>query len=489
MNVHDLILDRGLIGALKYADEVEKTNHKLASEIDLAVKTLYSQINGDSFIKTAQFQPLTPYRPQTSPAALSNSPVQSNTPIQTIQPKNIGVAKKPQSPWLDNTGVVPSAINGAYRYKVLQDSLGQFYKLRLKEFQDALRDVVANRSDDVAMNKAAEILSKSPHSYSQGNMFNGKTVRQLFNEEAQRILKSEPQLLSNLHDRTAFLLAKPAPSFLDKAKGRLGLGTAENFLHPSVKNFTPFGLSPDDTELLKKKLVGKGPAEIRDIMINAGLEDAFEAHMSPGGKGYKAVQQAVSKGVGASEGMLAKALEALSAKFPALAEFMPKIFKFLGPLAVILEAKGFFDDLQKYGMDGKTTCNLISLLLGAASLIPPIAAVAGPLWMIASVGCMFVQHDQSKTPDAAITQAMVEQRAASITFDQLTAKDKASAEKLFIANQDNETNLQSAFNDARRNKVFEKPLDVMAAIYKQMNTGNVFPTYVKKSYNHLRLSR
>ena len=55
MDVYNLILDRGYIGALEYASKIENKNYRLASEIDQIVCELYKTASGISKnIKTAQ---------------------------------------------------------------------------------------------------------------------------------------------------------------------------------------------------------------------------------------------------------------------------------------------------------------------------------------------------------------------------------------------------------------------------------------------------
>ncbi len=55
MDVYNLILDRGYIGALEYASKIENKNYRLASEIDQIVCELYKTASGVSKnIKTAQ---------------------------------------------------------------------------------------------------------------------------------------------------------------------------------------------------------------------------------------------------------------------------------------------------------------------------------------------------------------------------------------------------------------------------------------------------
>jgi hypothetical protein len=83
---------------------------------------------------------------------------------------------------------------------------------------------------------------------------------------------------------------------------------------------------------------------------------------------------------------------------------------------------------------------------------------------------MFVHHDEKK----ALTQQDVEARSKTITLNDLSPKDQDNAQKIYNAYKDDHAKLDSEFNKAVSENVFEKPLDVMAALYKQNESGGVF---------------
>ena len=58
VDVYDLILEKGMSGALKYANQVEDTQPQLANEIDRAV---FSMCKNAGMVKVAQDLPLVPY--------------------------------------------------------------------------------------------------------------------------------------------------------------------------------------------------------------------------------------------------------------------------------------------------------------------------------------------------------------------------------------------------------------------------------------------
>ena len=103
MDVYELILHKGYVGALLYANSIDSTNYRLASEIDLAVASLRGGMK-----RTAQFMApriVDPgqYRTYTSPVA----------PVAPKQPT-------PSKDWwsvppvlLMVTVVAPKSLNGS----------------------------------------------------------------------------------------------------------------------------------------------------------------------------------------------------------------------------------------------------------------------------------------------------------------------------------------------------------------------------------------
>ena len=102
MDVYNLILDRGYLGALKYASEIEDKNFRLASEIDQIVSELYRTAKGSSGFRYAQSQMprfeiyRRPSAPQSRPSAPQSSGEESNINYEPAaapddMPKQVGV--------------------------------------------------------------------------------------------------------------------------------------------------------------------------------------------------------------------------------------------------------------------------------------------------------------------------------------------------------------------------------------------------------------
>ena len=205
------------------------------------------------------------------------------------------------------------------------------------------------------------------------------------------------------------------------------------------------------------------------------LSTQFAEHL--GTTGLADAGKVVATAPSASEGTAAKMLASLATKYPAAAGAIEVLGKFLGPIAVAFQGKGVFDDYEKYGWDSRTICDAISLLLGVASLFAP--EIAGPLWLISSVGCMFAHHgepvqQQGQNPES-ITEEAITAREANINWTDLSSKDQSTASNLYTQNSSDENKLKQAFFGAMKSNQFDKPLDVMAALKKQINGGGIFP--------------
>jgi len=79
VDVYNLILERGYIGALDYANKIEHKNLRLASEIDEIVSELFKIASGVKSIRTAQTA-MPRFKSYTMPTAPVRSPQQSSIP-------------------------------------------------------------------------------------------------------------------------------------------------------------------------------------------------------------------------------------------------------------------------------------------------------------------------------------------------------------------------------------------------------------------------
>ena len=185
-------------------------------------------------------------------------------------------------------------------------------------------------------------------------------------------------------------------------------------------------------------------------------------------------------------------LKLAAEKFPALGKVLPILGKVLGPLALFLEAKGFFEDVTKYGWDNKTICNFLSLLAGAVTVVAPlagpagvaVAAVSGIIWAVIGVGCMWVEHDKplegksepSDNEDVNdINDENVFALKGKVKMSDLSDKDKRISQEIYDQYKDDRDELIREFNsNAMTPGRFDKPVSVLAGVQTQLDGGQFF---------------
>lgn len=481
MDIYGLILDKGLIGALEYSAIIEPTNIRLSSKIDKIVYRLWQQSQPTS-IRTAQNLNLMPVQPYQQSAEAPQQPVQgpprsAQRLEDVIGPEAAQIAKSDPL-WI---GLVRELAGAGYSWNIIKE-----YLIGNKTRQDAFKALLANIGtastigQQEALKDAAKILASTPATSVKLNNA-VTTLRNTFLNLAENELKANPEALNMLKNEAIHNLLNPSPNLLQRGFKGIQKYTGGNELgsvHPSLANL------PHDLNNVfgAKELAGKSPQQIIDalneklIKLNPMSSESTSLQLlrdevlraSKGTIGTDAAKT-LATGLSENENFLSKLLY----KLP-FGEVGKKIAslggKVLGPLFVVLQSKGIFDEYQQYGADNKFWCDFVTVLASAASLIPPLLPFAGPLAVILGVGCMFVHHDEKK----ALTQQDVEARSKTITLNDLSPKDQDNAQKIYNAYKDDHAKLDSEFNKAVSENVFEKPLDVMAALYKQNESGGVF---------------
>jgi hypothetical protein len=162
---------------------------------------------------------------------------------------------------------------------------------------------------------------------------------------------------------------------------------SSSFVHPSFKGFKPTNvLNPQEYKTIKNSGMNidqiKHFLETHDVQGGTRLTE-FEQHLN--GPGLNNAQKFLAESEPANVTILSRYIGKLSEipGFGILKELLGFAGKFLGPIAIYLDGKNFFADLDHFGMDdGKTKCEFISLLSGAGALlpIPVVQEVAGVLW-------------------------------------------------------------------------------------------------------------
>jgi hypothetical protein len=322
------------------------------------------------------------------------------------------------------------------------------------------------------------MLNNAPKEFSQG--FRGSLkgfldpvkVRQQFLNEARNTLVDQ-KYQNFIHDAAGSM----KNSLNESLRRHKFLKKIPKAIHPAVENFDFL------SEAQKKSLRGKSIEEVKKIFKNSKkpklLQD-FKSHIAKDGKGFEAAEKLLQETPSKNAGILKQGFQLLAEKFPLVGKVMPVLEKFLGPIAVLLETKGFFEELNEYGWDGKTICNLASLLTGAATVlgIPELA----PIWGILSIGCMFVHHgpkksapdEKNKADTSDINDENVNALVGKVQISDLSQKDQELSQQMYDQYKGNEEQLIKEFNSAANGGKFDNPVSVLAGVDTQLNNGKFF---------------
>lgn len=516
MDVYELILERGCIGALSYANQIEKDNIKLASEIDEAVAGLLRIASGETLIKTAQAYPQQRYAPPTNiiaprssvplppmsarlpnnnPAAFDPAAVQSNLPQA---PK--GTVTKGMD-YLEGHAMGTNPYVGRAKIPVIAAQLIMPLKrvnILVNGAIKAIKSAPAGSPQQLeALDKVAEIIARTPNAgvggmtpatntlldsvFGSGFVKSGKTIREaltdrVLGEIGPNVLTREHFMmkLSDAVFTSQNMVQKWVPG-ANKMMSVLGKDF-KNELHPLIKSM-PNGEQwiKDFEAVTGTSAKGKTLADIDKIVgqaVNAGKTGAntLKADLL-GHMGQTGVMETAIALPSKSESMLTQ----LIGKFPGL----KILFKFLGPLVVAYDGWNLKSEVDKYGWDAKNVCNGLSFLAGVCSLIPPIAPVAMVIWGLMSVGCMFTPaHDDKKTVEKQNEPILVQiQKRAKepIKLDILSPKDQALAKALFNQYKDQgDYALKKAWDEAEEQKKWDNYIDAGALLIKEIEEGGIF---------------
>lgn len=493
MDVYELIIQRGTLGALKYANQIENKNPRLASQIDEAVIRLCKNAGMTGMIRTAQDLSNLPYTPlyPVSPQNYNYTPAPS-TPSEQFTPEydpseyNNGYYQpKGEKKDDNNAGGVPGLVSNAVplaRYQAgKRGLLSKIFNARLKTFENLLKDG--------RFSEATKILNNTPKEL---NFTEPEIIRKKFLDVAEKelgkgsaaykkfIFDAAGSLKQNLYENvTQSRYTKKIPGIQYTALGR-------NW-HPAIQQLSEFG---GLTAGQKNMLRGQTIEQIKKIINKPGNNFPNTFIQEFENKGFSLAEEFLQKAPSAKEGVLKQGLQLAAEKFPALGKVLPILGKALGPIALFLEGKGFFDDVTKYGWDNKTICNLLSLLAGAVTVIAPLtgvgaplAAVSGVIWAILGVGCIFAQHgkplegksdasDKENVND--ISDENVLALKGKVKMSDLSDKDKRISQEIYDQYKDDRDELIAEFNSNAMADRFDKPVSVLAGVQTQLDGGRFF---------------
>jgi hypothetical protein len=482
VDVYELILDQGCLGALKYADQIERTNIRLASKIDSAVSEIYKNT------RFAQ-DPNNPYNisPNYNPNQELNAP---NLPAQNASGQ-VGNSSVPM-PSLSNLGMdlAGKGVDAGARTQALLRAMVIKYNGQLRLFKTYLQ-----QGNTIG---ATKILNNAPKDLSFYFGGNSVAIRSNFIKAAQDTLGvGSPKYIEFIQTAAGQHAADTAKALANKGIGGIVgkfLPTqqkAGTFMHPGMQNLQSVlpGVTQaelknmdiaDATKLMARKdlefamahgavtpaeftqFAKETPNAIYSFLKKTGEQtthiEALQKYIKT--DGLKASEQLLTNAAPSNVTKLESILTKLigeGSKFSFLGGILKFGGKILGPLAVVLDAKGFFDEYDIYRLDGRTICDLCSLMLGAASLIPLLTQFAGPLWIIVSIGCQFVQHGKTWEEQQKEKTNNKSTVPDNIQKDKMSPQDQQLYDNLIKENLGNTDQLNLVMEQALDNGQFQNP--------------------------------
>ncbi len=459
MDVYDLILDKGIVGAIAYANKIDRTNYRLASKIDFATQDL---------LKTAQFQQMQFMQPTAPPAQLAQS-------APTASPQLMGPEKQITDEELVRVFgpdiLKEKPVQGGPDWLKVNNTWGDLLKsgLAMGLTPHATRDWVRLMS----LNKIAPLVTELQNP--NLNTF----VRAEKIKELTDIIDKAPGPLKTSLSKTPInvkgdlinkiLYSTKNPQFADDVlRGVLDSSTVRNgALHPILKSNTLF--KQEIERLVNQKLIkvtdlaGKTIPELEEMIIanNGTVPKLPLLRRDP-----RTVKFIVEAGEGAKAGKIGGLMEAAAQKFPFLKTVLPFVAKIAGPLFVALSAKNLYDDYVMLNgkVDNKWWCEFLACLASIAALVPPLTPIAGPIALALNVGCMFVGREEKIDP-SKLMPSDYKKRMGDITREQLSQKDVGMVDSLFSEYSSDKKLLQQSF-EAIKGK-FDNPLDAGAYLMKR----------------------
>lgn len=458
VDVYQLILDRGTIGALLYANEIENKNIRLASKIDKAV----NYINRISQVPTF------------SPVEVPSMPAQ--IPSQIPQEHTMGPGTKQI---LDSRAYPQGNKNLDYVGRLTQEGSdiyagSKFLKyLKLISSQKVDELLLKANTDKLAAQKLADLIQRAPSESRLGDLFGNANnllkdsnlmTKEKLIEKVQNVLgKSNP----SLEQEILAYAAHGQGSFFNKATSVLKnkyLGApAESSLIKSLnlsdkaKNLIK-GANPQDWEnILNTNGLSAEAYEVANTLQDTNkLADVIKSGESTGP--VVSVLQGVVDAGGPFAGIFEKILG--FAKNPLFG-------KFLMGVGTAFQAYDVWKDIQQYGYDAQTICKIAGAISGVCSFIPPLAPFAIPINIALGFGCSFVPRDSSKASDQ-ISSKDITDRAQNINASNLDSNDLSKLQT--IANEaSDDVDFQNSISQALKNKSFKNLLDVAALAYKYLH--------------------
>lgn len=468
MDVYALILDKGIIGALEYANSVDPSNYRFASKIDKATNSLFK-------LSQQPMQFVSPVQTTPNVAPQQQAPLQGPTKeitnddmIRIFGPDIYKQAPMPQSEdWLGVNNIWWNAIkDGLLMGLTPQMSLGASHLLRLRELGPLVQELnnvnLSPLLKDQKIEEIAKIINKSP----------GKALTQYGNYNVKEsILNAVNKNLKNPGDVENVLIRA---SDLHNVSNN----TLQNILRGNNQVSTDFKDLIQQGKVTLNDLKGKSLKELDDILVKNGKVGGALA----GTRNLNNLSgQLVADG---NKGKIAQMIEKAAVKFPILGKVLPFVAKIAGPLFVALSAKGLIDDWEKLNgqPDAKWYCEFGAIIASILTLIPPLTPFAGPIALALNFGCMFVGRDEKKKSN--LMSSDYKARMQTIQEADLSGKDMSMINSLWNEYSSDKKSLQQAFEKSKDS--FDNALDAGAYLMKKYkDSGSVSQAPIDSLKNSL----
>ena len=497
MDVYELIIQKGTLGAIAYANQIENKNYRLASKIDEAVM---SMCRNAGMVRIAQTQKQFGYfRP---PRGTPDPPRGTPDPERNKQFGYFRVQPR-GTPDPDGYLRTPPSDNP------LNDITNNLYQVPKLFRANRLKNIAQQEKLFKAFESALQAgnIDKAIKFFKQSNPFitslESSTMRQRFLESASK--KLNPKQYTDFLNDVAKIMAQEnasrfIPSILKNPVSKLNLLKA---VHPVIKNAPGFqSLTP----AIKSQLMGKSLEDSYNILATRTRGTQFFTNLDTYLQSHAHsdfIHRYLRFAPRTKESIVNQGILKLVEKFPQIEKAFEVvggvkvlIGKLLGPIILGMDAINLWHDVEVYGWDGKNICQLLSVIIGAASVASsalavgtaggtaPITAALGTLWVISSIGCGLVaQHDMpipgKSSPELQentdqINDSNIKKLINKVKMSDLSQDDQNRAKEIFNNWKNNNERMKSEFYRQANAGLFKKPVSVLAGLETYLRDGSFF---------------
>ncbi len=455
MDPYQIILDMGALGALRYANAIDAIDPILASKIDSAIIEL-EQVE----IKCAQSQI---FIKQAQSSEIYQKYLKELPPVDYSKFETDSAKEEPQEEPQKESKETPAAD-----------------KSKLNELQ------------------IPAWLFQSSASVIQGWIAKNLIVKGIKQESFKKFLQQadsfnlKDYVLNEIYTQDPSLTGKFGdvdPVKLQAQQARLGFNIKKNFS----------GLDPNDIKVQNQamdwldeaKKAGVPNTALDELKRNNRplfdkLVDENKISSTIGSIADEAAESAKMQNTTVN-----KLINEITKKVPALTKIGP-FAKFVAKAAPIIggafEAAGLYQIYDKEGASPRFICNGIRALIFSASTffatgaaigtggLMALPAAAGAVLSIAlnylaQIYCDTLRDDRTPKGEQKASQSAVDNREASVTFNDLSGNDQRLVESIFSVAGKDSAQIRAQLNEKLKLSLFDNPVDSVAYIQKRFKSN------------------